>query len=92
MNSSPDYGPRPDCSGVDPVDVALAVSELTELLTQDLNEFDIAEQLRGYCRLHLRPRPELWICVHDELARQGIISKTQFRTYLQLVSPEILQT
>jgi hypothetical protein len=78
-------GPRPDTSDIDSLEVELAVLDIAYIVGEDQDEFEIAHELRSYVDKHLRPNPELWICVHDRLARDKIISKAQFRNLLSLV-------
>jgi hypothetical protein len=60
------------------------VSAVTDVLNSDKEECDIAELLREYVNEALNPFPELYVTVMDKLAADGIISKANFKKYLQI--------
>lgn len=76
--------PRGDLSGVDFEVRDKHVAAITDILNADKEEKDIADMLRDYVQTYLNPFPELWITVNDKLAKDGIISKANFRKYLSL--------
>lgn len=76
--------PRPDLSEVNWEARDKHVSAVTDILNADKEECDIAELLREYVAEALNPFPELYITVMDKLAADGIISKANFRKYLQI--------
>lgn len=80
----PNMGPRPDTAEVDPTARDKHVSAITDILNADKEECDIAELLREYVAEALNPFPELYVTVLDKLAADGIISKANFRKYLQI--------
>lgn len=81
-----DFGidPRGDLSGVDPEERDAHVMAIAQILNQDKDDTEIAEDLRAHVREHLNPYPELWIAVNDELAVSDVISKAQLKAYLSL--------
>ena len=81
-----DFGidPRGDLSGVDPRERDAHVMAIVEILNQDKDDTEIADDLRAHVREHLNPKPELWISVNDELAGSKIITKAQLKAYLSL--------
>jgi phage recombination protein Bet len=79
-----DMGPRPDLSDVDTTLRDKRCQEITDLLVQDKHENAIADELRGYVAENLQPFHELWIAVNDKLAKDGVISKANFKKYLSL--------
>jgi phage recombination protein Bet len=76
--------PRGDLSGVDNDMVLDRFSTIVDLLNQDKDEAQIAEDLRQYEVEKLMPFQELYICVQDKLARDGIISKANWKKYLKI--------
>jgi predicted protein tyrosine phosphatase len=81
----PDLGPRPDTSHIDDESVEMTVLDIAYIVGNDTDEQEMARELRVYVDNYLRPNPDLWILVHDRLARDKIISKAQFRNLLSLV-------
>lgn len=75
--------PRGDVSGVDPQLVDQHVCMLGYILNADLDEFQIADDLRAYVKSYLAPEPELYMCVSDKLAADKICSKAIFRRWLE---------
>jgi hypothetical protein len=80
----PDLGPRPDTSGIDITLVNQHVSAVADILAMDVEENDKADALRAHVDEHLNPFPELYVMVADQLARQGVISKKNFKGWLAL--------
>lgn len=76
--------PRGDLSGVDNDMVMDRYSSIVDLLNQDKEEAVIAADLREYADEKLNPFPELYICVQDKLAKEGVISKANWRKYLKI--------
>lgn len=76
--------PRGDLSGVDNDFVLQHYSSIVDLLNQDKEDTDIAQDLRDYVEEHLQKFNELYICVLDKLAREKIISKKAWREYLNV--------
>lgn len=76
--------PRGDLSGVDMPLRDKHVNSLTDILNSDKEEADIAGMLREYIAEELQPFPELYITVLDKLSADKIISKANFRKYLEL--------
>lgn len=77
-----DLGPRMDTSQVD---MALAdkwLGDITDILNQDKDEKEIAADLRN-ANEELSRFPELFQVVFDRLASQKIISKANYRKYLE---------
>lgn len=78
--------PRPDTSQVDFELRDKWVSSIADLLAQDKEEHEIAEDLRT-ANDDLSQFPELYVTVFDKLAAEKIISKTNFRKYLTIRAP-----
>lgn len=83
--------PRGDLSGVDMTIRDKRVSEITDIISeygsddsQD-GQQKLASQLQDYHATYLQPFPELFIAVNDKLAKDGIISKGNFKKLLSLV-------
>lgn len=76
--------PRGDTSMVSDLDEMQHVASITDLLAADKDEFAIAETLRAYEAEFLTPFPERYIRVQDALAKQGIISKANWKKYLKV--------
>lgn len=75
--------PRPDTSGVDWEVANQYVSDIASILSQDKDEYDIADELRDV-NAKLSALPELYSVVFDKLASEGIITKANFRKYIGL--------
>lgn len=71
--------PRGDVSGVDWELRDQHVSSITDILNADKEERDIHQLVYDYVREALMPFPELFITVNDKLAKDGVISKANFR-------------
>ena len=82
--TSPKVDPRGDTSEVDWEVRDRHVSSITDILSQDKEENDIADELRNYVAEFLQPFPELWITVGDKLASDKVISKANMKKYLSL--------
>jgi phage recombination protein Bet len=81
-----DLGPRPDTTGVDMAVVDRWIGDITDVLNQDKEEYAIAADLRDQnARLSLFP--DLFSVVYDQLAKRGIISKANYRKYLEIKEP-----
>lgn len=78
-----DLGPRPDTSEVDYALADKWVGDITDILNQDKEEADIAVQLRE-TNIVLSTMPDLFTVVLDRLAKQGIISKANYRKFLAI--------
>jgi phage recombination protein Bet len=76
--------PRGDLSGVDNEMVMERYSTIVDLLNQDKETKDIAEDLRQYETEALQPFAELYSCVLDKLAREKIITKAKWKEYLKI--------
>jgi hypothetical protein len=76
--------PRGDTSMVPDMLEMQHVAAIKDLLAQDKDEFGIANDLRDYVDECLNPYPELYIRVQDALAKNGIISKSNFKKYLKI--------
>lgn len=76
--------PRGDLSGVDNELVMERYSTIVDLLNQDKETHEIAEDLRQYETEALQPFSELYTCVLDKLAREKIITKTKWKDYLKI--------
>jgi hypothetical protein len=74
--------PRGDVSGVDPEVVESHVAVLAGILSADIDEFEVADQLRTYVKVYLNHQPELYCCVSDKLAAEKVCSKAIFRKWL----------
>jgi phage recombination protein Bet len=83
-----DLGPRPDTSAVDLAVVDKWVSEITDVLNQDKEEYAIASDLRD-TNARLSLFPDLFSVVFDALAKRGIISKANYRRYLEIKEPQV---
>lgn len=82
----PNMGPRPDLSEVDTTLRDKRVSEITDLAAEfGSDEQVMAKMLQDYHAEYLQPFPELFIAVNDKLAKDGIISKSNFKKLLSLV-------
>lgn len=80
----PKIDPRGDVSHIPQDEVDKHCAAITDILNADKDENDIANMLRDYKDTYLNPNPEVWIRVNDQLAKDGIISKANFRKYLSL--------
>lgn len=60
------------------------VKEIADLLAQNKDEFGIADDLRAFEAEHLWGFNELYIRVQDKLAKDGIISKANWKKYLKV--------
>ena len=78
-----DLGPRPDTSEVDHDLTDKWVGDITDILSQDKEETAIAAQLREV-NAELSKLPELFTVVLDRLAKERIISKANYRKYLNI--------
>ncbi len=76
--------PRGDTSMVSDLDEMQHVASITDLLNADKDENQIADTLRAYEAEFLQPFPERYIRVQDALARDGIISKANWKKYLKV--------
>ena len=81
-----DLGPRPDTADVDMALVDKWISEITDVLNQDKEEYAIAADLRD-ANARLSVFPDLFSVVFDQLAKRGIIAKKAFRDYLAIKEP-----
>lgn len=81
-----DLGPRPDTSEVDMAVVDKWIGEITDVLNQDKEEWQIAVDLRD-ANARLSGFPDLFTVVYDQLAKRGIISKANYRKYLEIKEP-----
>jgi phage recombination protein Bet len=77
-----DLGPRPDTSEVDMAMVDKWVGDITDILNQDKEEAEIAQNLRE-ANEELSKFHDLFTVVFDQLAKRGIISKANYRKYLE---------
>jgi phage recombination protein Bet len=75
--------PRGDLSGVDWELRDKHVSAIADILSIDKEEIEISRALNEYVNEFLQPFPELYIAVNDKLAADGIISKKNFKAYLE---------
>lgn len=80
--------PRGDLSGVDFELRDRHVSSIQDVLNQDKDEYAIADDLRDFETEYLARFPELYIAVLDKLAAEKIISKANWRKYLDTKRPE----
>jgi phage recombination protein Bet len=76
--------PRGDLSGVDNEMVMDRYSTIVDLLNQDKETHEIAEDLRQYEAEFLQPFAELYVSVLDKLAREKIITKSKWKEYLKI--------
>lgn len=76
--------PRGDLSQVDGDLVAKHVGSIVDLLNQDKDEYDIADDLREFVAVHLQPFNELYISVMGKLKTDGVISRANWDKYLKL--------
>jgi len=81
-----DLGPRMDTSEVDPKIVDRWIFDITDILNQDKEEYQIAEDLREV-NAALSHFPDLFQVVFDRLASEKIITKAKFREYLKIQAP-----
>jgi phage recombination protein Bet len=82
-----DLGPGQDLTQVDSLHVQKWISDITDILNQDKFEHDIAENLRE-ADTRLNELPELYEVVFNKLAKDGIISKANYRKYLKIQAPQ----
>lgn len=82
-----DFGPRSDASNLDTDLVAKWVRDITDVLNQDKEEHQIAADLREL-DVKLNEFQELYEVVFDKIAKEGIISKKNYRKYLTIQAPE----
>lgn len=76
-----DLGPRSDTSQVSLVLVDKWIGDITDILSQDKDEKDIAIDLRE-ANEKLNQYPDLFQLVFDQLAARKIITKAKYREYL----------
>ncbi len=74
--------PRGDLSDVNYELADTHVSVIADLLRQDKDEFGIADDLREYVAENLQKFNELYMVVQDKLKDQGIITKGNWKKYL----------
>lgn len=86
IDVTPEKGldPRGDVSNIDMALVDKHVSSIADLLAQDKDEYAIADDLRAYAQENLERFNELYIRVADELKSRDIISKGDWKKYLNL--------
>jgi hypothetical protein len=76
--------PRGDLSNVDNDILMERYSDIVDLLNQDKQPEQIAEDLRQYETEKLQPFQELYMSVLDKLAREGVITKANWKKYLKI--------
>ena len=81
--------PRGDTSGVDWEIANNHVKAIADILAQDKEEHEIAQNLRDYDLEAFSGFPELAIVVADKLAKEGICSKEAYRKWLKIGVPEV---
>ena len=81
---TPTIDPRGDLSGVNPLEVDMHIACIQEILAEDVDDIEMAANLRRYVGTFLNPQPELWIAVNDELPKRGILTKKQIKDFLSL--------
>lgn len=81
-----DLGPRSDTTHVDSDLVSNWIRDITDVLNQDKEEHAIAADLREMDR-KLNEFEDLYQVVFDKLAKDGIISKKNYRKYLTIQAP-----
>lgn len=84
VDATPRIDPRGDLSTVDNAILMERFSEVVDLLNQDKQPEQIAEDLRQYETERLQPFHELYISLQDKLAREGVISKANWKKYLKV--------
>jgi ERF superfamily len=83
--------PRPDLSNVDESLRDKRVSEIADLVAEygsddsEEGKQKLAGMLQDYHATYLQPFPELFIAVNDKLAKDGLLSKANFKKLLSLV-------
>lgn len=76
--------PRGDVSNVDWELRDKHVSSITDLIAEyGSDEVKCAEKYRGYVEENLKQFHEMWICVEDKLAADGIINKATMKKYMK---------
>lgn len=78
--------PRPDISDVDGMESAMWVEHIWYLLQGDKDDLALAEDLRSVDQ-SLREDPAMYTVVFDQLSELKIITKAQFRAWLNLRDP-----
>jgi len=81
-----DMGPRPDTSEVSYVLVDKWIGDITDCMAQDKDEHVIAGELRQL-NTELSQYPELYSVVFDQLASRKIITKANFKKFLNIQEP-----
>lgn len=76
--------PRGDLSEVDLDKVNELARTITDVIAQDKDEFDIADELRDIEKAYFAGNNELYTAVFDKLAKDKIISKSAWKQYLQV--------
>lgn len=84
VDAASGLNPRGDLSSVDNDMVLDRFSTIVDFLNQDKDENAIAADLRQYEAEKLQPFPELYIAVQDKLAKDGVISKANWKKYLKI--------
>lgn len=81
-----DLGPRSDTTQVDMSHVDKWIGQIVDILNQDKEEYEIAADLREVDR-KLNEFEDLYQVVFDKLAKDGVISKRNYRKYLTIQAP-----
>lgn len=87
IDVTPRIDPRPDTSRVDMSLRDKWVSDIADILNQDKQEHEIAEDLRQ-ANEELSKYPDLFTTVFDKLAADKIISKANYKKYLAVQAPQ----
>ena len=78
--------PRDGLGKPDPAEVAEYVAKVRDILDSDADEYEHAAKLRGVHE-QLRGRTELYVALSDELGKQKICSKAEWRNFMKLERP-----
>lgn len=77
--------PRGDLSGVDGDMVARHVATIVDLMNQDKEDYEKAQDLRDFVEAHFNGFHEIYIAVMDELKRRQIITRAKWDEYLKIM-------
>ena len=84
MSDLPHIDPRGEIPDFDPQIILGHCWNVWAIVTEDKDEYAVADTLRAYVKEHLQADNELYIAVGDELAKRKILSRAQLKNWLNL--------
>jgi hypothetical protein len=82
----PKLSPRDGLPAADPHEVAQWVQSVKDILDSDVDEYEHAANIRTIHE-QLKGRADIYVAIADELAKQKICSKAEWRNYIKLERP-----